>query len=579
MQQRWNVEALYSPKEWNEEFSRVVTQVELKRENLAVGLGICRRVLESYFDRRRLLEKLYTYAHLRHDENLANDENKARFQKISNFLHDFAAATAWIEPEILALPKDQLKGYCEELEEMRFYLEQLLRRKQHTLSPREEELVALSGRALATAHQAFSQMTNADFRFGKVKEHELTQGSYGLLMRSEDRSLRKSVFEKLHGHYSAYENSLCELLNGQVQTHLFDARAHHFTSALEASLFPKRIDTSVYKQLIQTVRSKLPVLHRYMKLRKEVLGVSELHLYDVYAPLFPAIDRSYSYEEAAQTVIESVAPLGGDYQTRLAKGLTKERWVDVYENVGKRSGAYSSGCYDSMPYILMNYKGHLRDVYTLAHEAGHSMHSYLARKHQPYVYADYTLFVAEVASTFNEDLLFQHLLAQSEDRAYLVSEKLDDIRATLFRQTMFAEFELMLHEMAEQGEPITPKVLRERYHQLNQDYFGPDVVIDPEIDIEWARIPHFYYNYYVYQYATGISAALALSEKVQKGGASERGEYLTFLKSGGSKYSLDLLKDAGVDMTTPEPVLAAIDRFDDLVTNLGYIILQRESSG
>lgn len=440
--------------------------------------------------------------------------------------------------------------------------------------------MALAGQALQTSYKAFNALTDADFIFSPVlddygEEKPLTHGSYAIYLRDQDRVLRKNAFKAYHQKYFSYANTLCELLNGQIQSQWFEARARNYTSCLEAALFPRNIEVSVYKSLIEAVRQKLPVLHRYMKFRKKTLGLEELHLYDVYVPLTKAVDMRLDYDQAEDLVVECVKPLGSEYQEFLRKGLKEQRWVDRYENKNKRSGAYSSGCYDSMPYILMNYKTILRDVFTLAHEAGHSMHSLYSHKYQPYHLSDYPIFLAEVASTFNEDLLTRLLIEKcqnKEEKIFLIQQKIEDLRATLFRQTMFAEFELLIHEQIEKGMPLTPEFLKTEYHQLNVSYFGPDTVIDPEIDIEWARIPHFYYGFYVFQYATGISAATALAEKVVNGSEKDREDYLRFLKSGSSHYPIDTLKMAGVDMTSPDAVISAIGTFDHWLDQLEKLI-------
>jgi oligoendopeptidase F len=352
-------------------------------------------------------------------------------------------------------------------------------------------------------------------------------------------------------------------------------RARKYPSCVEAALFPNQIDVKVYSALIQAVRSHLPALHRYMKLRKKVMGLDQLHLYDLHVPLVKAVEMGMSYEDATRAIIESVAVLGEDYQRALNQGLTQDRWVDRYENARKRSGAYSSGCYDSMPYILMNYHGTFNDAMTLTHEAGHSMHSFLSRRNQPYHYSQYSIFVAEVASTFHEELLLRHLLSKvktKEQKAFLINQKIDDMRATLLRQTMFAEFELKVHSWAEQGVPLTPALLKSEYRKLNEEYFGPEMTLDDETDIEWARIPHFYYNFYVYQYATGISAAHALVDKVLSEGDQARDRYLSFLSAGSSHYPIEVLKMAGVDMRTPHPVESAMRHFDALVTELEELL-------
>ena len=586
---QWHVQALYPNLEaWASDFN-ALSQAQQNPEwpvstykgRLHEGADRLKSCLDEIFSLSRHLSKLYTYAHLRHDEDIANDVYKKSYNQITILLHEFHEKTAWFEPEILSLTKETLDAYLTSplLAGYRFHLEKLLRVKQHMLPKEGEELLALSGKALQTAHKAFSALNDADFKFepvldGEGRERELSHALYGLYMRDQDRSLRSSAFKQMHGKYLAYENSLCELLNGQVQNHLFHARARKYPSCLEAALFPNNIEPQVYHALIQAVHNKMSSLHKYVKLRKKLLNVDELHLYDMYVPLIPQMDIQMPFEKAVDLVIESVAPLGHEYQNVLYNGLKKDGWVDRYENRNKRSGAYSSGCYDSMPYILMNYKNILRDVFTLAHEAGHSMHSYLSHKNQPYYQADYPIFLAEVASTFNEELLMDLMVKRAsskEEKIFLINQKIEDIRTTLFRQTMFAEFELKIHELAEQNQPVTPKILKELYFKLNQHYFGPSAIIDSEIEIEWARIPHFYYDFYVFQYATGISAALYLSERVLRGGASEREAYLNFLKGGSSKYPIDLLKVAGVDMLSPQPVEIAIVKFGDLVDQLGKL--------
>lgn len=589
---RWNVEALYcNPSAWEESFKKLVPNpqtpplwpsLQAYQGTFNQSAQKVKEALVLLMEIDRELTKIYTYAHLRHDEDIADTKAKNDYEKIMSIAHAFAQETSWFQPELLSLSEDRLQEYLASpiLADYKFYLEKMIRMKKHTLSPDNEKIMALAGQPLQTSHKAFSAINDADFKFGSVldaqgNEKTLSHGTYGIYIREQDRLLRERAFKQYHKTFSSYENTLCELLNGQIQNHLFQAKARNFSSCLEAALYPKNIDTSVYHAPIQAVHERLDVLHRYMSLRKKVLKLKELHLYDVYVPLTASVDIKMTYPEAEKIVVESVAPLGKEYQDFLRKGFFEQRWVDRYENQNKRSGAYSSGCFDSMPYILMNYKNLLRDTFTLAHEAGHSMHSLYSRTNQPYQYADYPIFLAEVASTFNEDLLTRLLISKCTDpqeKIFLINQKIEDIRGTLFRQTMFAEFELKLHEWAEKGVPLTPQLLKEEYHKLNQLYFGPDTIIDDEIDIEWARIPHYYYNFYVYQYATGISAALALSDKVVNGTESDREAYLNFLKSGSSKYPIDTLKLAGIDMTSPAPVKAAIQTFDTLLTELEKLL-------
>lgn len=593
----WNVAALCPTigawqKEFDQEYSSTQTprwpDLARYQGKLGEGTQVLKETFDHLFEIHRKAEKLYTYAHLRHDEDIANDTHKAAYQRIYGILHELAQESSWIEPELLALPQKTLDSYLASsiLKDYRFHLEKILRLKDHTLTSENERLIALAGNALQATHKAFSAINDADFKFGtaaneKGEEKEITHGSYALFIRSHDRTLRKNAFTRYHTQFMNYENSLCELLQGQVQSHLFVAKAKNYKSCLEAALYPKNIDTAVYHSLVQAVNENLDALHDYNALRKKFLNLQELHLYDVYVPLTKDLDITMPYKEAEDIVVESVAPLGTEYQNILRKGFKEQRWVDRYENKNKRSGAYSSGCFDSMPYILMNYKDLLRDVFTLAHEAGHSMHSYYSRKQQPYHYADYPIFLAEVASTFNEDLLTRLMIERAktpEEKIFLINQKIEDVRGTLFRQTMFAEFELLIHQLAEERTPLTPTLLKEKYRELNTKYFGPGVVIDSAIDIEWARIPHFYYNFYVYQYATGISAALALSDRVVQGGKSEQSDYLNFLKGGSSRYPIDLLKGAGVDMTTQGPVHQAIDKFRGWVKELGDLSLALHGS-
>lgn len=590
-QYHWNVESLYPSWEawqqdldkWGrEESSPHWPEFEPFRKIWSKSPEKLKELIELWCEIDRHLTKLYTYAHLRHDEDVAEETAKKAHLRIMSLLYAFRQETAWIEPDILQLSEAQLNGMLSSpaLKDYSFYLEKIVRMKKHTLPASEEELLAMAGKALETSSQAFGAFNNADLKFAPVEDSaggkkELTQGKYLLYLRDKDRKLREGAFKNLHRGFFAYENTLCELLNGQIQRHVLEMRARKYSSCVESALFSNQVDVKVYSALIEAVRAHLPALHRYMKLRKEIMGVDKLHLFDLHVPLVKEMDMGMSYEEATKLIIESVAVLGEDYQRALNQGLTQDRWVDRYENARKRSGAYSSGCYDSMPYILMNYHGTFNDVMTLTHEAGHSMHSLLSRRSQPYHYSQYSIFVAEVASTFHEELLLRHLLSKvktREQKAFLINQKLDDMRATLLRQTMFAEFELKVHSWAEQGIPLTPALLKKEYRKLNEEYFGPDISLDDELDIEWARIPHFYYNFYVYQYATGISAAHALVDKVLSGGEQARDKYLSFLSAGSSRYPLEVLHLAGVDMRTPEPVEAAMRHFDELVEELAQLL-------
>ncbi len=582
---QWDVASLYPSLEaWKEDFSELTKDRTEKgcwphlgsyQGKIGEDSGKLTSLLNDTLEIERRLYKLYTYAHLRHDEDVANETYKEAYDKISLLYYDFQNETSWVQPEILQLPEETLETYLKDakLESHHIYLKKLSVLKPHTLSADKEHLLSLAGKALQAPQKTFGVFNNADLKFGMIEDEkgeevELTHGSYGLYLQSKDRTLRKNAVLGLHRRFQEFENTVSELLNGQVQTDVFEAKARHYSSSLDAALTPHQIDPEVYHNLIATVRKNLPVLHRYVSLRKKFLGYEKLHFYDLYVSLIPKFEKHYSYPEAVQLVLDAVKPLGNEYHQILAKGLGEERWVDRYENARKRSGAYSSGCYDSIPYILMNYNGTLRDVMTLAHEAGHSVHSHYSNQHQPFQYSNYPIFVAEVASTFNEELLFRHLMenaATSEERCYLLNQKIDDIRATLFRQTQFAEFELMTHTLAEKGVPLTAASLKEIYRKLNEDYYGPDLVIDPEIEVEFLRIPHFYTSFYVYQYATGISAANALVERLMKEGDKAREDYLKFLSSGSSKYPVELLEIAGVNMRESAPIQTLIDRFSELV--------------
>ncbi|MGR3952428.1 MAG: oligoendopeptidase F [Chlamydia sp.] len=577
----WDLAALYSSfSEWeydlkNFEEQELTEKVAPFIQNQTLSAHDIRNLMDLFFSNERIIRKIYTYAHLLHDQETSNDSSKQAFKRAQTQYNRFMESFSWIEPKLLSLGKEKLQQLILDpiLSTYATAIERIIRLEKHTLSEEMEQLLAMSAKATAAGGRAFRALTDSDFQFDPVADsegnmHLLTHSTYGMLLRSCDRTLRENAFKTLHDKFRRSKSGITEMLSGEIEQHWFYARAKHFESSLDAALFPKSIDTAVYRSLICSVKKHLPLLHSYMKIRKELLKVETLHMWDLYVPLIPEADLTMNYDEAVQHILASLKPLGSEYVAILEKGLTKDRWVDKFENRSKRSGAYSSGCYDSHPYILMNYKNILRDVFTLAHEAGHSMHSYLSREAQPYQYAEYEIFVAEVASTFNETLLANFLLERvstHEAKASIINERLEDIRGTLFRQTLFAEFELFLHESIEKGLPITPDILEERYLALTREYFGPDVYIDSEIGIEWARIPHFYYNFYVYQYATGISAALALADALETDGKKAQEAYLTFLKGGSSLFPIELLKRAGVDMTIDEPVDRAMQTFATLL--------------
>lgn len=580
----WNVESIYpSMKEWEQEFQERKgnedlprwPQLHTYRNRLQEDPNYIAQTLHIYFDMERALKKIYTYAHLRLDEDLGNDLYKKAYLKIEALLQDLRCEASWIEPELLHLSDKYYQQLFTQtcLEPYFIYLKKLQRMKPHTLSAREEQLLSLSEKPLSVFQRVFSSLNHVDLTFEAVqdshgKKHELTSGTYGVYLKSRDRKLREQAYEHLHKGYEAMKHTFCDLLKGQIESHVFLAKSRHYSHALEAALQPYQIDLSVYHHLLEQVKSRAFLLHKYMDLRKKTLQVETLAPYDLYVPLVGSIQKKWSYEEAVDLVLESVEPLGEEYQEILRKGLKEQGWVDVYENKRKRGGAYSSGCFDSHPFILMNFQGTFSDVMTLSHEAGHSMHTYFSNKNQPYPYAHYPIFVAEVASTFHEQLLFSLLLHKTPSdamKAYLLNFALEELRGTLFRQTLFAEFELKLHTWVEKDVPLTPNFLQQEYLQLNREYYGPSLFIQEKelLSIEWARIPHFYYHYYVYQYATGISAAIALFHNLQKDKAFSS-KYLSFLSAGGSKDPLDLLYLAGIDLRKPKVIQEALDHFEHL---------------
>jgi oligoendopeptidase F len=587
----WDLEAMYPTWEaWENEVKEIGKEgtsphwphIQTFKDKWHESPASLKELIELCLSIERGLSKLYTYAHLRHDEDVASETPKRAYARITSLLHDFRQETSWIEPELLTFPSDKMHHFLADpsLKDYAFHLQKILRLKKHTLTADQEELLAKVGMALETASHAFSAFNNADLHFPPVRdkegrERELTHGTYLVYMRDNDRTLRENTFKTMHRAFSGFENTVCELLNGQVQAHAFEKKARHYDSCVDAALFPNQIERSVYDSLIKTVRANLSAVHKYISLRKQVLNLDKIHVYDLHVPLVQEVQMNMSYDDAVESIIESLSLMGEEYQNILRNGLTQGRWVDRYENVRKRSGAYSSGCFDSMPYILMNYHDTFNDVMTLTHEAGHSMHSYLSREHQPFQYSQYSIFVAEVASTFHEELLLRYLLDRTdkkEEQIFLVNQQIEKLRGTLLRQTLFAEFELKIHRFVEEGTPLTPALLKQEYRALNQEYYGSELVLDPELDIEWARIPHFYYNFYVYQYATGISAADALVDKVLKEGKEARDKYLTFLSSGSSRYPLDVLHLAGVDMRSSEPVASAMRHFGDLVDTLEKLL-------
>ena len=527
-------------------------------------------------------DRLGTYAHLRasEDQSAADPQRMTgRFQHVATLAGEKAS---FIRPEIMAIPPATLAAWMKlpVLAPYELLLERLTRTRPHVLSEPEEKLLAMQGSFAGTAGKVFRQLTDADMKFGSVttgagEQVELSNATFVTLLHDTSREVRRTAFHQYYAQYEAHANTLAATLSGSNERDAYAAKVRRYPSAVEAALFADNVPIAVYDQLIAAVHAHLPVVHRYYDLRKRILRLDEIHHYDCYVPLVPELEKRHTWNDAVRVVIESLAPLGDDYSTRLERGLLG-RWCDRYPNAGKQSGAFSSGTYDSDPYILMNFQEEaIEHVFTLAHEAGHSMHTRYSAEAQPYHYSGYTIFVAEVASTFNEQLLTRLLLERAtslKERAAIIAREIDSIRATIVRQTMFAEFERKSHASAEAGEPLTLERLRGIYRQLLDAYFGPRFVIDKQLELECLRIPHFYNAFYVYKYATGLSAAITLAKRVAEGGAKELEAYLAFLKGGCSKWPLDLLRDAGVDLEKPEPVGTALTRFGELVDELGTLL-------
>jgi oligoendopeptidase F len=564
-----------------------------KLDKLIVGFGKFRGKLaepkslaaclkfDADFD--RLGERVGGYAHLKATEDQANSTYQGMVARFANLATRASQAASFVRPELLALPQATLDALLasKELAPWRLVVERMIRYKPYTLSEREEEILAMQGEMAEAAKKAFRQLLDADMKFGLVKNEkgeqvELSNSTFSKLLVSPERSVRKNAFHKYYEQFTGHENTLTATLAGSIHKDVYYAKVRGFTSSLQSALFPDNVPQSVYDNLIAAVRKNLPAVHRYYDVRRRKMKLRDIHHYDTYVPILSDLEIKRTWAQAVKLVVEALTPLGSEYCSVLDQGLMDGRWCDRYPNQGKQSGAFSSGSYDSPPYILMNYQPDVfNDVFTLAHEAGHSMHTWHSAKKQPYQYYGYVIFVAEVASTFNEMLLSHHLLERARDdrqRAYLINRELDDIRGTVIRQTMFAEFEKITHEMAEAGEPLTVQTLKDAYRKLLEAYFGPDFAIDDELSLECLRIPHFYRAFYVYKYATGMSAAVALSQRVLTGGKKELADYLSFLSGGCSKDPLDLLRDAGVDMERPEPVDTTLAYFAKLVDELDELL-------
>lgn len=582
----WNLESIFvTNADWENEYqalSNRIPELEALAGTLEQGGKTLFTVLQARDAVFEKLEALYAYSSMRKDEDTTNSTYQGMQDQAMQLYVRAITAVAFIEPEILALPQAKLDEFVQAYPELKLYEHQLhdiSRNRPHVRSAEVEAVLAAAGEVTEAPDAIFSMIDNADLKLPTITDEtgqqaELTKGNYLVYIRSTDRRVRKEAFEALHSTFLKQRNTIATTLSSLVKSSLFYTRQRGFTSTRERALFHNNIPISVYDNLIATVTAHIPLLNRYMKLRKRLLGLDELHMYDLYVPIVAETTDEIIYEQARNTVIQALAPLGENYITIL-KSAFSQRWIDVYETPGKRGGAYSGGAYATQPFILLNFQNKRDSMYTLAHELGHSMHSYFTRHTQPFQYGDYTIFVAEVASTLNEGLLTQHLLKTTTDRAVrlaILNHSLEDLRGTLFRQTMFAEFEQLIHQRGEEGQPLTADTLSEAYREINAKYYGGEAVIDELISIEWARIPHFYSNFYVYQYATGISAASALVQQILHEGQPAVERYLNFLRSGSSEYSIELLKKAGVDMTTPDPVLLALNLFNDHLTQMEQLL-------
>lgn len=578
-EKKWNLEVLYSNvKQWETDFESIDTLVE-PLVSMRGTLNCEDHVLRLYeldMELDRLLHKVYVFAHLKSDEDTANTENQARQNRVRAKFAEISGMLAWITPELLANDMETLEAWrdSDTLSDYNYNITSLIRRKVHTLSDKEETILSKASEIFSAPGQVYNLLTNADMKFPEVidedgKSQELSQGRFIKFLQSEKRNVRKDAFEKLYEQYKGVKNTTCCTLSTNIKTHNFNADIRGYDSALHASLSNDNIPVSLYEALIESVHNALPKFYDYVSLRKKRLGIEELNMFDMYAPLVPDCKIEIPFEQARDWVLDACKPLGEAYCNALKTAFT-DGWVDVCENRGKRSGAYSSGCYDSLPYVLLNYQGTLDDVFTLAHELGHSMHTKLANESQPPHLAGYPIFIAEIASTLNEALLFRHLYKINEDpkfRAYLLNHDCDSVRGTVYRQTMFAEFEKHVHEEDASGNPLTVDSVSDYYYNLNETYYGPEVKADERISLEWSRIPHFYYNFYVYKYATSFCASRIFVDRVLES-EQKREQYLDLLRAGGSADPLDLVSAAGVDLTDPQTLSHAFNGFAETIKKL-----------
>lgn len=580
---KWSIEDLFANDElWKEEYSKTKEEIE-KVKNYRGKLSESGKIMLDFLKLQDNinfhLQRVYVYANEKYHEDTGNSLYQGFSEQAGNLAVEYDAAVSFANAEILSMPEEILFNFIKNtpgLSAYDFALKEILRNKPYTLNGEMEELLAMAGDMASSAQTIFSMFNNADIKFPSIKNEkgeltELTHGRFILFLESSDRNVRREAFQSIYSSYMKFKNTLAAVYSANVKKEAFYSKARKFPSTMAMKLYGSNIPVEVYKNLIETVHEKMSLMHRYVALRKKLMGLEELHVYDLYTPIVKDVDIKYSFEEAKDLVVKALAPMGEDYLQILQEGF-ENRWIDVYENQGKRSGAYSWGAYGTHPYVLLNYNNSLDNVFTLAHEMGHAMHSYYSFNHQPITYSDYKIFVAEVASTCNEALLMEYMLSSTEDKkekAYLINHFLEQFRTTLYRQTMFAEFEMLTHGMVQRGEALTAEILSAKYKELVGLYYGEELVLDEEIAYEWSRIPHFYTPFYVYQYATGYSAAIALSRKILNEGESAVKDYIgKFLQGGSSDYPIELLKKAGVDMSSKEPIRQALDLFEELLDKM-----------
>ena len=583
----WAIEDLYATDElWEKEFNELRGMLP-KAVEYRGRLAESAKTLLDFFKLDEqlgmLMERVYVYANQKYHEDTGNPVYQELADKAGVLIVQLESAVSFATPEILSIPEDTIERFKEEEEDLRLYdflIKNILRRKPHILSAEIEEILADAGEMASSPDNIYSKFNNADIKFPEIEDENgktirITHGRFIQLLESSDRRVREDAFKSLYETYGSFKNTLAAAFSSNVKQELFFTKSRNYGSNLEKALNDSNVPTTVYTNLIDAVHDNMGLMHRYITLRKKLLGLDELHMYDIYTPLIKDVKMDISFEEAKKMVAEGLKPLGDNYQDILQEGFNN-RWIDIYENENKRSGAYSWGAYGTHPYVLLNYNGTLDNVFTLAHEMGHAIHSYYSDAVQPFVYAAYKIFVAEVASTCNESILIDHMLKNTEDKmqkAYLINHFLDKFKGTLYRQTMFAEFEMITHKMIQEGKSLTAEALCKIYHDLNVLYYGDDIIIDPEVDMEWARIPHFYTAFYVYQYATGFSAAIALSRRILQEGKPAVDDYIRFLSGGSSNYPIELLKGAGVDMSTKEPVNQALKLFEELLDQMEELML------